>query len=458
MKFAVVNLGCKVNRVESDAVAAALVSRGGEASAPEEADLIVVNTCTVTAEADKKARKAVRRALRGNARAAVFVSGCAAALDPQAYRSMDPRVVVVGKAELLSAVEKWAEEAEGGADAAAGGEAPQAADEEASPAAQHVPSAASSPGPSAATPAPSPAALAAPLPVGEGFRTRVGVKVQDGCDNACSYCIVHTARGRSTSVPAQDVVEECVSLARAGVKEIVLTGINLGSYCDGDRRDPASLRLVGLLERLLLATEDLHAEGEPPLRFRISSIEPRDVGDDLIELLARADGRVCRHLHLPLQSGSDKVLREMARPYDIEDFEGLVGRLRGRVPEISLSTDLIVGFPGETDEDFCATLDAARICAFSKLHVFQYSRRKGTPAAARQDQVPPELKAARSRELRALGDELRALDYARRVGTVELALVEDDGFATTESYHEVPAPYGAPQGSLVGVLLAPKAL
>ena len=447
MKFAVVNLGCKVNRVESDSVAAALVSRGGEVSPLEEADLVVVNTCTVTAEADKKARKAVRRALRENARAAVFVSGCSAAIDPEAYRSMDPRVVVVGKAELLPAVEKWAEEA-------AEGKAPLAAGKESKPAASQVAPSPSSVGPSTASLAPA----AAPLPVGAGFRTRVGVKVQDGCDKACSYCIVHTARGKSTSVPAQDIVAECVSLARAGVKEVVLTGINLGSYCDGDPRDPASLHLVGLLERLLRATEDLHAEGEPPLRFRISSIEPRDVGDDLIELLAASEGRVCRHLHLPLQSGSDKVLREMARPYGIDDFEGLVERLRGRVPEISLSTDLIVGFPGETDEDFCATLDAARFCAFSKLHVFQYSRRKGTPAAARQDQVEPEVKAARSRELRTVGDELRALDYARRVGTVELALVEDDGFATTESYHEVPAPYGAAQGSLVGVLIAPKAL
>lgn len=400
MRFIIVNLGCKVNRVESDAFAAALMARGGVPAAEEEAELVVVNTCTVTGEAEKKTRKAVRHALRANPTARVVVTGCAAALDADAFSSMDPRVEVVPKGELAAA-------------------------------------------------APNDAALRA----GEGFRTRAGVKVQDGCDNACTYCIVHVARGRATSRPADDVVRECASYARAGAREIVLTGINLGSYCDGGRRDPSAIRLAALLRRLLDETADLHAPGEAPARFRVSSIEPRDVDDALIDLLASADGRVCRHLHLPLQAGSSKVLREMARPYDAERFVALVERLYRRIPQLALSTDIIAGFPGETDAEFQETLDVARACRFAKIHAFPYSPRIGTPAAERADQVPPAFKEARAAMLRALGDELRASERARRAGTVELALVEEGGVAMTESYFEVPAPAGAAPGALVEVTL-----
>ena len=409
MNFAVVNLGCKVNRVESDDAAARLALRGVETSEAS-ADLIVVNTCTVTGEAEKKTRKAVRRALRANDRARVLVTGCAAAVDAAFYEALDPRVRVVGKARLAEEIEAWCD----------------------------------SEGVSAAPPL---------LPVGPGFRTRVGVKVQDGCDNACTYCIVHVARGRATSRPADDVVRECASYARAGAREIVLTGINLGSYCDGGRRDPSAIRLAALLRRLLDETADLHAPGEAPARFRVSSIEPRDVDDALIDLLASADGRVCRHLHLPLQAGSSKVLREMARPYDAERFVALVERLYRRIPQLALSTDIIVGFPGETDAEFQETLDVARACRFAKIHAFPYSPRIGTPAAERADQVPPAFKEARAAMLRALGDELRASERARRAGTVELTLVEEGGVAMTESYFEVPAPAGAAPGALVEVTL-----
>ena len=370
MNFAVVNLGCKVNRVESDDAAARLAARGTE-TAEADADLIVVNTCTVTGEAEKKTRKAVRRALRANDRARVLVTGCAAAVDAAFYEALDPRVRVVGKARLAEEIEAWCD----------------------------------SEGVSAAPPL---------LPVGPGFRTRVGVKVQDGCDNACTYCIVHVARGRATSRAADDVVRECAEYARAGAGEIVLTGINLGSYCDGARRDPSATRLAGLLRRLLDATADLHAPGAFPVRFRISSIEPRDVDDALVDLLAAADGRVCRHLHLPLQAGSSKVLREMARPYDADRFRALVERLYAAVPGLALSTDVIAGFPGETDAEFQETLELARACRFAKIHAFPYSRRAGTPAAERPDQVPPAVKAARAAQLRALGDELRTAERAAR--------------------------------------------
>lgn len=409
MNFAVVNLGCKVNRVESDDAAARLAARGTE-TAEADADLIVVNTCTVTGEAEKKTRKAVRRALRANDRARVLVTGCAAAVDAAFYEALDPRVRVVGKARLAEEIEAWCD----------------------------------SEGVSAAPPL---------LPVGPGFRTRVGVKVQDGCDNACTYCIVHVARGRATSRAADDIVRECAEYARAGAGEIVLTGINLGSYCDGARRDPSATRLAGLLRRLLDATADLHAPGAFPVRFRISSIEPRDVDDALVDLLAAADGRVCRHLHLPLQAGSSKVLREMARPYDADRFRALVERLYAAVPGLALSTDVIAGFPGETDAEFQETLELARACRFAKIHAFPYSRRAGTPAAERADQVSPDIKAVRAAALRALGDELRAAERARRAGTVELALVEEGGVAMSESYFELAAPADAPVGSLVRMTL-----
>lgn len=391
--FHVVNLGCKVNRVESDDFAAALLAQGALATEEGSADLIIVNTCTVTGEAEKKTRKAVRGALRANERARVIVTGCAAAIDPEAFEAMDGRVQVVPKGAMAALL------------------APEGATFE----------------PHGPTPS---------LRVGDEFPTRVGIKVQDGCNNACTYCIVHVARGRAWSRPADEIIAEAVGLAQAGVREIVLTGINLGSY------GFEGMTLADLLRRLLDATDD-------GVRFRISSVEPRDVHDDLIELMAQADGRICRHLHLPLQSGSPKVLKEMARPYKADYYKELVDKLYAAMPMLSLSTDVIVGFPGETEEDFQETLAMARYCRFSKMHTFRYSMREGTPAARRSDQVAPEAKADRAKRLEELERHLREADRAQRAGTVELALVETDGVATTESYYAVDAPHGASVGALV---------
>lgn len=410
MKYAVVNLGCKVNRVESDAFASSLDAHGAKSCDAADADLIVVNTCTVTGEAEKKTRKAVRGALRANDRATVIVTGCAAAIDKDTFLAMDPRVRVMGKAELASSIDAGA----WGLDAAAHGPA---------------------------------------LPVGEGYRTRVGVKVQDGCNNACTYCVVHVARGKATSVDPREVVRQCRTLASTGVKEIVLTGINLGSYRWRDEGTGEATGLADLLRMLLEETADLHKDGEYPVRFRVSSIEPRDVHDDLIEVLATAGGRVCRHLHLPLQSGNSKVLREMHRPYSAEHFEAIVANLYERVPELSLSTDIICGFPGETEGEFEDTLGVACTCRFSKIHVFPYSKREGTPAAARIDQVPPGVKADRAQRLRDLGDLLRDNEREARKGTRELAVVEEEGVALTESYFEVPAPKNAKAGEMIEITL-----
>lgn len=422
--YAVVNLGCKVNRVEADGFERLLAERGGIPVPENAADLVIVNTCTVTGEAEKKTRKAVRHALSAAAAAEVVVTGCATEIDASTYDAMGDRVTVVPKAGMALYLEEGAFLS------------------------QQSEHSASSPGPrrpdeSVEGVEPKDPAFFRPT---DG-RTRIGIKVQDGCDNACTYCIVHVARGRATSRPAEEVVAEAVALAQTGVREIVLTGINLGSYDDG------GTDLADLCRRLLSATAALHGAGEPPCRFRIGSIEPMDVTGEFVSLLAEAEGRICRHLHLPLQSGSSRVLREMARPYDAHEFRQLADFLRASVPSIALTTDIIVGFPGETDEDFEDTCALVRHVGFSKIHVFPYSKREGTPAAARADQVPPEVKVARAARLRALSDELAAADRASRAGTVELALVETPEVATTESYHEVAAPAGAGAGSLVPVHL-----
>ena len=454
-RFAVVNLGCKVNRVEADGFERLLAGRGGAPSPVAEADLIVVNTCTVTGEAEKKTRKAVRHALSANEEAPVVVTGCATEIDAASYEALGSRVTVVPKAGMALYLEEGAFPSRppaGGSplDTRAQRDDHTAEEGELAAPERRAPSTGNR---AAGLAAPDTGNRAAGLAAPEGAeavlpadgRMRIGIKVQDGCNNACTYCIVHVARGRATSRNTDEVVAEAVALARAGVREIVLTGINLGSY------DADGLDLADLCRRLLAETAELHAPGEPLCRFRIGSVEPMDVSMDLIGLLAEAGGRLCRHLHLPLQSGSSKVLREMGRPYDAEEYRQLVDYLRARVPEIALTTDIIVGFPGETDEDFEDTCALARHVGFAKIHVFPYSRREGTPAAERSDQVPPGEKAARAARLRALTDELAAADRAARAGTVELALVETPEVATTESYHEMPVPAGAAIGSLVPV-------
>lgn len=455
MRFEIVNLGCKVNRVESDSLAVALAALGfepvsqtsmpadedgesgtgrvvapdgcdafsvgigpaplREAADPAQADLVVVNTCTVTGEAEKKTRKAVRRALRAHPRAAVVVTGCAAAIDPAVFPAMDARVAVAGKHALAEAVKT-----------AAG-------------LFSLVPQLPGSGADLKSSDAGSEAGSRVAIRVGDGFPTRVGIKVQDGCNNACTYCIVHVARGRAWSRPADEAVTEFRRYVQAGVREIVLSGINLGTYRDGD------LCLTDLLELLL--------EEAGEARIRISSIEPKDVGETLIDLMARANGRIARHLHLPLQSGSDRVLREMARPYSASWYCDLVDRLYAAMPGISLSTDIIVGFPGETDDDFRETLDVARRCRFSKIHVFPYSKREGTPAARRADQVDASVKAARVAVLSRLGEELRTAAYDARIGTVEEVLVETGGRGMTESYFEVAVAPECEPGELVRMRL-----
>lgn len=400
MRHAVVNLGCKVNRVESDGFERLLQGAGSLPVGESEADVIIVNTCTVTGDAEKKTRKAVRHALRENPTASVVVTGCAATMSPATFTDMDARVIVVPKQGMEPFLDALIAE-------------------------QGVP--------------------VAPDVHPLLSRQRIGVKVQDGCDNACTYCIVHVARGPARSRDEEAIVADVMRLAEEGVREIVLTGINLGAY----GREEEKRSLARLLARLLHETSELEDDEGRLCRFRLSSIEPTDVDDALLEGMAAADGRICRHLHLPLQAGSTKVLAEMARPYTAEEYARLVEKVRSHMPHIALSTDVIVGFPGETEEDFAQTMALSEASRFSSMHVFPYSRREGTPAAARSDQVPPGTKSDRAARLRQVARMLREEDRRARSGMTELVLVERPGRGTTESYHEVEVSRTASPGVLM---------
>jgi threonylcarbamoyladenosine tRNA methylthiotransferase MtaB len=377
-------LGCKVNRVESDAVAAELLGAGASVVAEDEASVIVINTCTVTGEADAKARKAVRHALRAAQAPVVVVTGCLASLDPNGLQALGDRVVVESdKTKVAGRVRELLGIADGGCD--------------------------------------SPVVRS-----GDAFRTRALLKVEDGCDNFCTYCIVPHARGGPRAVPLEHVAAEAKRLVAAGVREIVLTGINIGRYRD----EESGADLAALIDTLA-------ATGIS--RLRLSSIEPPDLDERLLAVLS-ATPAVCEHLHVPLQSGSDAVLGAMGRTYTAEQYAERIQAARTALPGLAVTTDVIGGFPGETPEQHAETLAFVRRIDFAKLHVFRYSVRTGTPAAL-MAQLPPAVIAARAAELRTLGDQLRGRFLARRLPATAGVLVEsvegDDATGTTRDYLRV---------------------
>jgi threonylcarbamoyladenosine tRNA methylthiotransferase MtaB len=358
--IAFLTLGCKVNQTESDAIADALgVAASREV---EDADVVVINTCTVTGEADHKARKSVRHALGLPKQPAVVVTGCLAALDADGLRALSDRVVVeADKSRVPQRVRQ------------ALGDRPLES-----------------------------------APRGTARRARVQLKVEDGCDAFCTYCIVPYARGLPRAVPLAEIERQARSLATDRVSEVVLTGINIGRYRDGEMRLGDVVRAV--------------AEAGIP-RVRVSSIEPGDVTDDLLGAVASLPA-FCRHLHVPLQSGSDAVLARMGRPYDTRAYAATLSRVREALPGMAITTDVIVGFPEETDAEFAETRAFVEAQQFSRLHVFRYSPRPGTPAAEMPGQVPAPVKAARAAALRELGERLHAEFAATMVGQAAELLVE----------------------------------
>lgn len=367
-RVAFLTLGCKVNQYDSDAMRSLFLSRGYTAT-EKDADIYVINTCSVTSIGDKKSRQLIRRIRREHPGAIIAAAGCYAQLSPEEVAAAGCDVVV-GNQNRARIVD-YIEEAAAGRAGSHVVDIMQVAEFE----------------------------NLTVTPEGEE-KTRAFVKVQEGCDNYCTFCIIPYARGRLKSRRPDDAVAEVMLLAEKGYREIVLTGIHLGNY-GVDLRD--GTRLSTLVERLLAI---------PGIsRIRLGSIESVEVSDELIRIL-QTERRVCRHLHLPIQSGSDAVLARMHRHYRLAEFKKLIATLREKIPGLALTTDLIVGFPGETEALFEETLETLRELKFSGIHVFPYSPRTGTPAASYPDQVSPAVKKERVHRVEEMETEI-ATAYRR---------------------------------------------
>jgi len=342
MKFRIISLGCRLNQSEIQSVSTALQDIGHEPVQDDDADVIIINSCAVTQRSERKTRQFIYRAAGtapGGGRKKVIVTGCVPGglaregniyHVPNDYKHLIPEII--GRWEDFG------------------------------------------------SPPPAPDARFSFAPPVKSSTSRVNLKIQDGCDNYCSYCIVPLVRGASQSKPADRVAGELARLVEAGYREIVLTGVMIGNYRDG------STDLAALAARLL------HAEGR--FRLHLTSISPVSVTPALIDLLAH-DG-IVRHLHLSLQSGSDRILAAMNRPYTRDAYLALVDRIRERIPDFNFTTDVIVGFPGETEGDFEDTLALIREAGFSHVHTFRFSPRPGTRAALMEDTVPEIVKTERS--------------------------------------------------------------
>ncbi len=381
---AIATLGCKVNQFESEALMASLEEKGYDiVPFGEGADITVVNTCTVTHRADFQSRQMVRRAFRANPTSLLIVTGCYAEVEPESAATIQGVTHVLGNAEkvhladLLPLIQK--------------GEFP--------------------------------ATRVLDIQKEDRFfelplhsfhhHTRAFLKIQDGCDSRCSYCIVPYARGRSRSLPPQRVIEQMKLLKEKGFKEVVLTGIHIGAY----GRD---LSPVSSLEKLL---EDLE-RADSPSRIRLSSVEPVDFSTGLISFLSKST-KICPHLHIPVQSGDDDILRGMNRNYDRPFLTSLIQELYQKIPSLCIGADIIAGFPGETEEQFEESRQWIECLPFSYLHVFPFSRRKGTPAAQFSGQVDGQKIKRRAEILRNLGKQKRHAFYRRFLHQELSVLVED---------------------------------
>lgn len=406
-RVALINLGCRVNRVETDLIAKQLEDAGCSLVDPEQADAIVVNTCAVTGEAQAKTRKAVRHAANLPQEPTVIATGCVAVLFASELTELGSNVVVERD---KSTVSRRVLDVLGSKDALR-------LDKTAC------------------------AASSTPTPTG---RTRPGIKVQDGCDYRCSYCIVWKARGPSTSVPANEVLRSVVESVERGAHEVVLTGINLGRWrSQGDDGLPAGTRLDGLLRHLLERTSID--------RIRISSIEPPDVDASLLRLMGSANGRIAPFLHICLQSGCDQTLSRMRRPYNTDLFRRVVEEARSTVPHVAIGTDVIVGFPGETDEEFAQSISFCKAMSFARMHVFRYSRRPGTEAALAKNQIDARTMAVRASLMRDMATESRLSCAQGLDGCRDHVLVQYAGKAVNGQLFDVGVDAGIPVGSWVDV-------
>ncbi len=390
-KVALMTLGCKVNQFETETMEGLFRQRGYDiVSFAEKADVYVINTCSVTSLGDRKSRQMIRRAKRQNASAIIAVTGCYAQVSPDEVKAIEGVRIVLGTKErrrIVDYVEQAAMESgllDGVADIMGKGEFED-------------------------------------IPLfGMPTRTRAFLKIEDGCQNFCSYCIIPYARGPVKSRRLEHVRREAEKLSGAGFKEIVLTGIHLGAY---GKDLPGRVTLVDAC-REVLSVGGFR-------RLRLGSLESVELSPELFSLI-REEERFCAHLHLPLQSGSDAILKAMNRHYDTEKFGRLIQNVEKELPGVAVSTDIIVGFPGETEELFRESLDFAEHMNFSRMHVFPYSRRKGTPAADMMGQVAPPVKKERVHRMQAFADRKAAEFHKSFLGRRAQVLFETEQEGITD--------------------------
>jgi len=391
--LSIATLGCKVNQAESDAYAQRFSDAGFRLVSPDEpADVCVVNSCTVTNVGDQKSRQLIQRLRRANPDSLLAVTGCYAAVAPLQVERLTGADLVAGLAQKDELVELVSERlVERGM------------------------------------------ALPAPMSVEDLVRatprTRLNVKVQDGCNDFCAYCIVPFSRGRARSMPLEEVVRQVDRAVREGYQEVVLTGVNMTTYGRDSGTD------FGRLLEAVLQRTAIH-------RVRLSSIEPFKF--DTAWLPLWSSGRLCRHLHLPLQSGCDATLRRMRRRYDAAAFARLVDAVRDHIPDVAIWTDVIAGFPGETDDEFEQSYQYIEGLDFAGIHVFRYSPRTGTRAATMDGRVPDRVKKERSERLLALSAAGKRRFAGRLIGSVQAVLFEDNGDGLTDNYVRVQAAGGQP--------------
>ncbi len=398
-KYFVQNFGCRATQADGAALQTLLAAKGLEAATERAAaDLVVLNTCTVTASADDDVRQTIRRVHRENPQARILVTGCYAQRAPGELAGLPGVEWVVGnshKTEIAELVSISSAPAPYHGNIVVGDIFAQRD------------------------------FLSAPVEDAAGDRTRPNLKIQDGCNNRCSFCIIPFVRGRSRSMPADQAVAQVRGLA-ARYREVVLSGINLGRW----GREPGSrVRLADLLRRLLAETD--------VERLRLSSVEPMDFSDDLLGLMAESR-RIAAHVHAPLQSGSDRILRRMHRKYRPRHYADRIAKARALMPDAAIGADVMVGFPGETDADFEESYRFMQALPFTYLHVFTYSERPGTPAAEDSASVPMPVRKERNRMLRDLSS-AKNQDFRRRmVGrTLSAVTLHQPGEALTENYLKV---------------------
>ena len=382
MKVAICTLGCKVNQYETQALEQELLHRGHELVDFEEtADAYVVNTCSVTAVSDKKSRQMLRQAQRRNPSAVIAACGCYAQTHPEDVKKLGLDVIAGtnDRAKFIDLLERAAQDKTPIVDV---DDVWERRDFEVLPAGGMV------------------------------NRTRAMLKVEDGCVNFCTYCLIPYARGRVRSLPMDEAAKQVKALREEGYREIVVTGIEISSY-GSDFKDGTSL--IDLLE--LIAREG----GD--MRIRLGSLEPRTITEEFCKRASKIP-YLCPHFHLSMQSGCDATLKRMNRKYDTEKYRQAVATLRKYLPKVALTTDIIVGFPGETEEDFRESYAFAEEIGFAKIHVFPYSPKRGTPAAARKDQLLNAVKSERSHMLIQLSDRMAADFLADAVGTDAEVLYE----------------------------------